>query len=128
MMFGPKASLLRALVKRSSDSRKSEILGALGKLQNDSKRNIIAHGFLGILPARGISFLNRSVQNGEYTCTLIDFTDAEFTQHVDAVLQHSDDLRSALGLSGMMREEFGKAALTAATNSGNSPTPPKAKA
>ncbi len=128
MMFGPKASLVRTLVKRSAEPKKPAILGALGKLQNDSKRNINAHGFLGLLPTKGITFLNRSVQNGEYTCAQIDFGPSEFARHVDSLLQHSEDFRSALELTGEMRQQFGLAALTTATKPDKSPVPPSAKA
>ena len=46
MEFGRKAMLLRNVVRRSDDPKRAQILGAVGKIQNESKRNVLAHAFI----------------------------------------------------------------------------------
>jgi hypothetical protein len=65
MEFGRKATLLRNLVHRSDRKNKAQIIGLIGRLQNESLRNVFAHGmitssrdtvtFIGPITARGLS-------------------------------------------------------------------------
>src|SRR4051794_13622251 len=46
MEFGRKATLLRNLAYRGSKPNRKQIVKIIGSLQNDAKRNVLAHGFM----------------------------------------------------------------------------------
>ena len=111
MEFGRKAMLLRALVKRSDHKHKDLILGALNKVQNDSKRNAFAHSFISSTLTT-VTFVER-YGGGEYKATAHTFTLPEFEAHVKALIQHSAALSTALDFQPVESQKFGDAALRA---------------
>jgi hypothetical protein len=125
MEFNRMATLLRNLVKRSEHPNKTKILDAINALQNDSKRNIFAHGFI-LSDATTVTFLERSTR-GYYDAEYHKFTLLQFKEHVDRVIRDGTALEQALETPSDEFEAFGRAAFSAARKATTSPEPPKSK-
>ena len=90
-----KATLLRNLLRRSDHPQKSKAIGALNKIQNDSKRNILVHSYLGGTPTT-INFIERSKGGAVFHAKNHKFTFEEFQRHVDQFVEQGANLQLAL--------------------------------
>jgi len=126
MEFGRKAAIARNLVYRSNHPKKSDVIGLIGKLQNESKRNVFAHGLM-VTNNDKVTFLDRT-RGGDYDVTAHSFTLEEFIKHVKSVVKIGAELHRAFGPNEDDLEAFHQAALSIANKSATSPTPPSSKA
>jgi hypothetical protein len=122
MEFGRKAVLLRNLVYRTDHPNKATILHALGRLQNNSKRNVFAHSFL-TADSNEIMFIDRS-RGGDYSVTTHTFTIQQWTDHVIGMAKDAGELEDGLQLGEGELHEFALAAINTDSKSARSPTPP----
>src|SRR5438552_3187255 len=76
--FNRKARILRYLTKRHKN--RTAMMGALNKIQNESKRNVLAHAYI-ISDERTVSFIERTAQ-GEIEGKPHTFDLAGFAEHV----------------------------------------------
>ena len=72
MEFARKSALLRNLIYRSDDPKKKLLLRLIGKIQNESKRNVFAHAFI-ISGPNDVTFIDRS-RGGDYAAKKHTFT------------------------------------------------------
>ena len=127
MEFGRKATVLRNLISRAKHRNKAQIVGALNSVQNDSKRNAIAHGLMTFDTAgTGVTFIDRS-RGGEYTATPHYFTYLEFSRHVGWFVDEAERLEVALEIKDEDFQAFARAAISADKRAPKSPTPPSSK-
>lgn len=126
MEFSRKVGLIRELLKRHPHPKDSEIRVALGKLQNNSKRNVFAHG-IAYSDATTVSFLERNWQQ-HYVSSTHTFTMAEFAKHCSEFASAADELSTALGYQQPRVWEFIKAADRAQSKARKSPNEPNDKA
>lgn len=126
MEFGRKITVLRNLIYRSGHPQKSTILGLLGKIQNESKRNIFAHSFL-TANDTVITFIERT-RGGDYKVIRHEFTVKEFVDHVTEFGDVATALEKAIGVTMEEYQRFADAALSADTKATKSPVPPSSKA
>jgi hypothetical protein len=126
MEFGRKSTLLRNLVYRSDAPEKGQILSLLGKIQNESKRNVFAHSFI-ISGPETVTFIDRT-RSGDYAVSKHTFTVREFFDHVMSFTRHSAALEKCLGLNKGELQRFAMAALSANTKSTKLPDPPSESA
>ena len=126
MEFGRKGTLLRNLAYRSDHQKKAEIIGAVGRIQNESKRNVFAHSFI-LSGAESVTFIDRS-RGGDYSATNHTFTLREFSDHVIAFTKTCAELEQHLGVNKEALHRFAMAALSANTKSTRSPVPPSESA
>ncbi len=126
MEFGRKATILRNLAYRSDDPRKKQIVQCLGRLQNDSKRNVFSHAVL-TSDVKEVTFIDRT-RSGDYVATEHTFTKEQFTDHVAEVMALGVQLEKALALDASEFHAFAMAALKANTKPTKSPVPPSSKA
>ena len=126
MEFGKAANLLRQVVSRSDHKNRGAILAALGKLQNDSKRNVLAHSFL-VHQADKIVFLERP-RGGKFKLERHEFGLFEFSDHVSSMLSHSNTFRDAVGITDDDLNAFGNAGLNLNAKSKTSRDPPDSNA
>lgn len=126
MEFGRKATLLLNLVYRSGDPNKSQIIGLIRKIQNESKRNVFAHSFI-TSSANSISFIEQS-RGGDYRAVEHKFTRRSFIEHVVSYARYCAELEKALGVEESELARFCRAALSANTKSTKSPVPPSSRA
>jgi hypothetical protein len=125
-MFGPKARLLANLVSKSDHPNKSQILGALNKLRGNSKREVIAHGYV-TGDAEHVYFLER-INAGELTVRRHGFTYLEFLQHCIEFLTQTLALANALDYPREEVVAFGHALDSLLSKSTTSPQSPTDKA
>lgn len=122
MEFGRKATLLRNLIHRGDRKNKAQIIGLIGRLQNESLRNVFAHGM--ITSSRDtVTFIDRS-RHGDYRTTKHVFTLKQFIDHVVEVGEIAANLQVALGVPQQEIHDFVMAALNDDTKSTKSPVPP----
>lgn len=126
MEFGRKLTLLRNLVYRSDHLHKTKIMALLGKIQNESKRNVFAHSFI-ISDQKTVTFIERS-RGGDYKVTRHNFTLKEFYAHVESLGTHAEELTHLIVPSYDEFQRFAEAALNAETKVTKSPVPPNSKA
>lgn len=126
MEFGRKCAVLRNLAHRSNDPHRSDIINLIGRVQNESKRNVFAHAILVGNPS-SVTFIDRT-RGGDYAATEHTFTLKEWCNHVEAVGHIAAELTDALGVSDQEFHDFAMAALSTNTKSTKSPTPPSVKA
>ena len=126
MEFGRKITLLRNVVYRSDDPNKGKIVGVLGKIQNESKRNVFAHSFIFSTPT-SITFIERS-RGGDYKVTRHEFTMEEFVGHVNDFGAGAKEFSALLGATNEELQRFGEAAFNAETKATKSPVPPSSSA
>ena len=120
--FHRKARILRALIRRSNHPQKAKLLTALNKIQNESKRNVFAHSYLGGTDVE-VTYLERS-RNGELSATEHTFTAQEFVVHVARFVDAGRQFASLIGRSDKEIREF-LAAIKVFKRAGTSPQPPK---
>jgi hypothetical protein len=125
-MFGPKARLLANLVSKSDHPNKAQILGALNKLRGNSKREVIAHGYIQG-DAQYVYFLER-INSGELTVRRHGFTFLEFLEHCAEFLTQTLALANALDYSKEETVAFGHALDSLLPKSTTSPQSPADKA
>lgn len=113
MEFGRKATLLRNLVYRSDDQDKQAIINLIGKIQNESKRNVFAHSYIISNPER-VTFIDRS-RGGDYVATEHSFSLWEFAEHVGSFTKTAGTLERAIVKDMAELHDFAKAALRANT-------------
>ena len=124
MEFGRKSTLLRNLIYRSSHPDKKTSINLIGKLQNESLRNIFAHSFV-LSGTRTVSFVERT-RGGDYAATIHTFTLDEFRErHMSKFAADGLAFQESLGLNQAELHEFAIAALSANTKSTKSPVPPR---
>ena len=126
MEFGRKAAIARNLAYLSKHPKKKEVIGLIGRLQNESKRNVFAHGLM-VNNNETVTFLDRS-RGGDYDVTAYSFSLKEFVLHVQSVAKIGADLHRAFGADEADLEAFHQAALSIANKSATSPTRPSSKA
>jgi hypothetical protein len=128
MEVGRKLRLLEGLLKRSDYKNKDVIIGALRKLQNETKRNVFAHSYL-MSDEKTVTFVHRS-SGQKYTAEKFVFTMPEFKEHMVSFAQHAQTFWDALEMDKHRAdlEAFGAAAMSAANSSKTSPVPPSPKA
>ena len=126
MEFSRKAGLIRELLQRRTNPKKSEIKSALNKLQNESKRNVFAHSII-LSSEHSVTFLERGWQQ-DYISSKHKFTLVEFTEHVHVFSKAVTDLMEALDISRDRLGTFSEAAMSAQSKPRKSPKPPKDKA
>jgi hypothetical protein len=126
MEFGRKLTVLRNIVYRSNETNKSQIMGLLSKIQNESKRNVLTHSFI-VSDKNVVTFIDRP-RGGDYKVTRHSFTLAEFYDHVHAFGTDAESLTHLLCPSYDEFRHFAEAALSADTKATKSPTPPSSKA
>jgi len=125
MEFSRKAGLIRELLKRRKHPNESAIRSALNKIQNESKRNILAHSIL-LSDDTALTFIERGWQQ-DYVSEVHQFTMEEFVKHVHRFALATGDLGRALGLSAERSGKFAAAALKAQSKPRKSPKPPNDK-
>jgi hypothetical protein len=126
MEFGRKAALLRNLIYRSDRKNKAQIIGLIGKLQNESLRNVFAHAM--ITSSRDtVTFIDRA-RYGDYRATKHVFTLRQFSDHAIEVTKTAKDLQTALGATADEIHQFVMAAFNTDTKSTKSPVPPSSRA
>jgi hypothetical protein len=118
MMFGSKARLLSALVKRSARKDTQQLLQALNLLRSEIKRDWLAHSYI-VADRQTVTFINRSAAN-EYSVNSIRFSLTEFSEHILALTEAAGMIHRAFFNS---KDELYKfiAAIDSAKN--KSPTP-----
>jgi hypothetical protein len=126
MEFGRKAALLRNLIYRSDKKNKAQIIGLIGKLQNESLRNVFAHSMV-TSSKDAVTFIDRA-RYGDYRATKHIFTLKEFSDHAIEVTETAKDLQTALGAEDGDIHQFVVAALSTDTKFAKSPVPPSSKA
>jgi len=126
MEFGRKITLLRNVVYRSDDPQKQQIIGVLGKIQNESKRNVFAHSFI-TSDNNTVTFVERS-RGGDYKVTRHEFSLAEFYGHVESFGTHAETLTYLLVPKYEDFQRFADAAFNAETSATKSPVPPSSSA
>ena len=126
MEFGRKATLLRNLVHRSDLDKKTEIIGALGKLMNEGRRNMFVHGIV-TTDEHSVTFIERS-RGGDYTATKRTFTGDDLVAHVRWVTETAVALEEAFSVDEATMLDFAMAALSTDTKSKRSPDPPSSNA
>jgi hypothetical protein len=126
MEFGRKITLLRNVVYRSDDPDKGKITGLLGKIQNESKRNVFAHSFI-FSDAKSVTFIERS-RGGDYKVMRHEFTLEDFVDHVENFGIAADQLTKLLGATNDELQRFAEAAFNAETKPTKSPVPPTSSA
>lgn len=126
MEFGPKITVLRNVIYRSKHPKRNELLGLLGKLQNESKRNVLTHAFM-LSDEHKVIFIERS-RGGDYRAQRHEFTLDEFAQHVLRFGDVVNDLTAILCPDYAEFNRFGYAAFSTESKPTKSPTPPSSKA
>ena len=122
MLYGAKFRLLAELLRRSDHPRKSELLGALNKVRNNAKREVITHAYLQASADR-VWFLTRT-RGGEYKASALGFGYQEFVDHVEIFTQAGTDFEKALGVTQDELREFWEAAVRANQRDQTSPADP----
>jgi hypothetical protein len=96
MMFGAKAKLLGALIKRSDHPKKQALMTALNAIRGDAKRDVVAHAYQ--FDGDGVvAFMERS-RSTEFKARLHVFTHDEFRMHVDKLIGDGNTYQEALGI------------------------------
>ena len=126
MEFGRKITLLRNLVYRSNDPNKRKIMALLGKIQNESKRNVFAHSFI-TSDATSLTFIERS-RGGDYKVIRHQYTLREFVGHVDNFVSAAAELEKLVGVTPTELHRFADAAFSAEISATKSPVPPSSNA
>jgi hypothetical protein len=126
METGRKMRILYGLLRDCDLKHRAKALQCLGKLQNESKRNIFAHSFLWS-DEHAVTFVNRA-GGQKYSAEKHRFTMIRFRMHVAEFLSVGRDFYESLEIDMADIQAFGEAAISAASSSKTSPTPPKAKA
>jgi len=126
MMFGPKARLLADLISRSDDPKKPQLLAPFNRLRGDSKRDVIAHGYVWS-DAHTVRFIQR-ITSGEYTVRSHSFTLKEFAEHAIRFATDAAEFYTVLGATQEVMDAFGNAALSLDRKSKTSPQKPQDKA
>lgn len=119
--------VLTGIIKHSDYPKKSEIIGVLNKIQNESKRNIFSHSYVIENDNGQIQFLEKT-QGGRYQAQIHTFTEDEFDAHVRAFIKNAKQLVPLLQLDESKIAAFALAALSATQSETTSPQPPKTKA
>lgn len=122
MEFGRQITILRNLVYRSQHPNKKRILDALGKLQNESKRNIFAHSIL-FSDEKKATFVERS-RGGDYKVTAHSYTVESFAEHVGKFIKMGVELTEALDQSPKDFHEFSMVLAKPINSETTSPEPP----
>jgi hypothetical protein len=112
MQFGHKIRILKDLIRKTKDPNKDKMIGALNKLQNESKRNVFAHSYL-IGNPTSVSFVERSA-GGDFKIRQHTYTLPEWQDHLTAFTNAGKALWEGLGEPQAELEEFMDAALKAA--------------
>jgi hypothetical protein len=110
MEFSRKAALIRALAKRKNHPRASEIIGALNKLQNQSKRNEFAHSAL-VADYEKVYFIERDWKR-EFVTDVHEFTLTEFGKHVLEFTRSALEFSRAAGITVEGLHDFLQAAIS----------------
>ncbi len=126
MEFGRKITLLRNLVRRSDDANKGKLISLLGKIQNESKRNVFVHSFI-TSNAERVTFIDRS-RGGDYKVTKHEYTLKEFADHLESFGSAAAELEMLLGIDPAELHRFAEAAFKAETKATKSPVPPSSSA
>lgn len=114
MEFSRKVALLRALVTKSTHKNKAAVVGALNKMQNESKRNVFAHSFIRSTHTT-VTFVERTWE-GTYKTKKHKFTLDEFQSHVLTFQKAARAFGSALQIDAGDFQDFCDAADTSAAN------------
>jgi len=120
--FGRKAALLRNLVYQTNMPHKGKIIGLIGKLQNEAKRNAIAHGIIASDEAT-VTFIEQA-RGGDYRTTSYQFTLKAFAAHVIMIASIAEQLCIEFQISEDELFRFAAAALRADRKATTSPVPP----
>jgi hypothetical protein len=126
MESGRKLRILYGLIRDSDLGQKPKILECLGKLQNESKRNIFAHSFLWS-DEHHVTFVHRSAGQ-KYEAAKHEFTMIRFRMHVSEFTIVGKEFYESLEIDEADIQAFGEAAISAAKSSKTSPAPPNSKA
>jgi hypothetical protein len=126
MEFGRKITVLRNLVHRSHHPERSKITKLLGRIQNQSKRNVFAHAVVFSTPST-VTFVDRT-RGGDYAATPHAYTLREFEQHVTDIMAIGAEFEQIIVPDHAEFQRFATAALRANTKSTKSPVPPSSKA
>jgi hypothetical protein len=131
--FGRKANLLRNLlheIDATAEPARPPVMGGLirsiGRLQNESKRNAIAHGIF-VADDKTVTFIDLP-KGGAFIATPHRFTLKELKDHTDNVMRIGEEIRTTLRISETEIQRFAMAALKVNTKSTKSPLPPSSKA
>jgi hypothetical protein len=122
MELGRKLTLLRNVAHRSNHEAKNRIIQLLGKIQNESKRNVLAHSYI-TTDVDSVTFVERS-RGGDYRVTRHRYTLKEFVAHIAEFMKAAAELETVLEITEDELHKFGEAAFSAATSATKSPTPP----
>lgn len=125
MEFGRKATLARNLAYRSNHKNKNSIVNLLGRIQNESKRNVFAHGML-LTDEERVIFVDRS-RGGDFEVTAHSFTLPEFISHVQSVITMGGELHEAFETDESDLAEFNQTAMKEVSKTITSPVPPSPK-
>jgi len=126
MEFGRKITVLRNIIHRSTHPKRKELIGLLGKIQNESKRNVFAHSFV-LYDEQTLTFIDRT-RGGDYQVKLHRFTVDEFAEHVISFGEAVEGLTEILCPDYENYRRFALAAFSAETKPTKSPVPPSSKA
>jgi hypothetical protein len=124
--IGRKMRLLEALLRRSTIDNKSELLGHLHKMQNESLRNVFAHSFMHS-DEHSVTFVNRKFGQ-RYEAYAYTFGLIRFRMHVQEFLSTGRQFYDGLHIDLDDLQKFAEAALRASRSSRRSPKPPRSRA
>lgn len=96
MMFGAKARLLSALLKRSDHPNRAAMVTALNVLRGEARRDVVVHGYQISDGAFTHAFVERS-RGGDFKAKEHVFTLEEFITHVEKVIENGNALYDAIG-------------------------------
>jgi hypothetical protein len=124
--MGRKIRILESLLQRNDHKNKSALIGALRRIQNESKRNVLVHSLIWS-DHEMIVFINRSFGQ-QYEAKKHTFTLPEFEKHVEQFILDATKFYEAACLEDAALQAFGEAAISAISNSNTSPGPPSSSA
>ena len=108
--FGRKANLLRNLLHEidATEPAHPPVMGGLirsiGRLQNESKRNAIAHGIF-VTDDKTVTFIDLP-KGGDFIATPHRFMLKELKDHTDNVMRIGEEIRTTLRISGNGNSTF----------------------
>lgn len=113
MEMGRKIRLLHGIVGRTNHKNKNLLIGALNRLQNESKRSVLTHSYI-LSDRHVVTFVERI--GGEYRVRLHKFTVDEFAMHVQKFTQAAKDFWDALEYTDRDIYDFAMAAVKQANS------------
>lgn len=110
MTFGPKSQLLTALLKATDHSKRDAIANAFSKAVTGNLRNVFAHGYVATDKDSVTFIVRRKGSKPKTYCFTIKEFVAQVEKFVQAGAEFSDVLHDAFSMDGGTLDEFARAA------------------